>query len=170
MYLEKRQIHQTTVLDCYGRFDEDDHDPFMKVFETLHSEGCNHLIINLTSVYQLDAKVIHLLRFAHEYFTTSSRQLTLVCPLTAARRELDLAEIPSLIPTYVSVYDSIHRRDATVNKPALKAVFQNSGSPESGQALLQTGEHETEKEGPDLETAGVGQDGTQPEWCSSTTG
>ena len=92
MYLEKRQIHQTTVLDCYGRFDEDDHDPFMNVFETLHSEGCNHLIINLTSIYQLDAKVIHLLRFAHEYFTTSSRQLTLVCPLTAARRELDLEE------------------------------------------------------------------------------
>ena len=170
MYLEKRQIHQTTVLDCYGCFDEDDHDPFMKVFETLHSEGCNHLIINLTSIYQLDAKVIHLLRFAHEYFTTSSRQLTLVCPLTAARRELDLAEIPSLIPTYVSVYDSIHRRNATVNTPALKAVFQNPRSPEPGQALLQNGEQDQEKERTDLETAGVGQEGTQPKWCSSTTG
>ena len=50
MYLEKRHIHKSTVLDCYGKFNDHDHDVFMHTLETLHAEGCRYVVVNLTSV------------------------------------------------------------------------------------------------------------------------
>ena len=118
MYLEKRRIHESTVLDCFGRFNDGDHDVFMQTLETLHAEGCRY-VVNLTSVYQLSESIIGLLKFAHEYFTTSDGQLALVSPLSSVRRDLDQAEITSTIPTYMAVYDALHRRTAVVDDTAL---------------------------------------------------
>lgn len=119
MYLEKRHIKNATVLDCFGKFDDRDHDVFMQTLETLHAEGCRYVVANLTSVYQLSESIIGLLKFAHEYFTTSEGQLAIVSPLSSVRRDLDQAEITSLIPTYMAVYDALHRRTAVVDDSAL---------------------------------------------------
>lgn len=119
MYLEKRHIKNATVLDCFGKFDDRDHDVFMQTLETLHAEGCRYVVANLTSVYQLSESIIGLLKFAHEYFTTSEGQLVLVSPLSSVRRDLDQAEITSSIPTYMAVYDALHRRTAVVDDTAL---------------------------------------------------
>ncbi len=119
MYLEKRHINESTVLDCYGKFTDHDHDVFMQTLETLNAEGCRYVVVNLTSVYQLSESIIGLLKFALEYFTSSEGQLVLVSPLSSVRRELDRAEITASIPTYMSVYDALHRRNAVVNEAAL---------------------------------------------------
>jgi len=160
MYLEKRHIHESTVLDCFGKFDDHDHDVFMKTLETLHAEGCRYVVVNLTSVYQLSESIIGLLKFAHEYFTTSEGQLAIVSPLSSVRRDLDQAEITSSIPTYMAVYDALHRRTAVVDDTALAPtplVTQRPfGIPSKGQQtvedshdhthsteLVGTGEHAT---------------------------
>lgn len=122
MYLEKRHIHESTVLDCYGKFEDRDHDVFMQTLETLHAEGCRYVVVNLTSVYQLSDSIIGLLKFAHEYFTTSEGQLVLVSPLSSVRRDLDQAEITCTIPTYMAVYDALHRRNAVVNDAAMDSA------------------------------------------------
>lgn len=119
MYLEKRHIHESTVLDCFGKFEDQDHDMFMRTLEAVYAEGCRYVVVNLTSVYQLSDSIIGLLKFAHEYFTTSEGQLALVSPLSSVRRDLDQAEITSTIPTYLAVYDALHRRNAVVDDAAL---------------------------------------------------
>jgi len=122
MYLEKRHIHESTVLDCFGKFDDCDHGIFMQTLETLHAEGCRYVVVNLTSVYQLSESIIGLLKFAHEYFTSSEGQLVLVSPLSSVRRDLDQAKITSRIPTYMAVYDALHRRTAVVDDSALAST------------------------------------------------
>lgn len=119
MYLEKRPLQRATVLDGYGSFNEEDHEPFIKTLETLHTQGCRHLVVNLTSVYHLDGNMIGVLKFAHDYFTSGNGELSLVCPLSAVRCELEAAGIPSLIPTYMTVYDSLHRRNTALKKSAI---------------------------------------------------
>lgn len=117
MYFEKRHIREATVLDCFGKFCEEDHDLFMQIFETLHKEGCRYLVINLTSVYQISESITGLLKFAHEYFSVSDGKVALVSPLSSVRQALDQSDITTLIPTYMTVYDSLHRRQAILNKP-----------------------------------------------------
>ncbi|MDT7043019.1 STAS domain-containing protein [Candidatus Nitronereus thalassa] len=119
MYLEKRHINESTVLDCFGKFEDQDHDLFMRTLEAVYAEGCRYVVVNLTSVYQLSDNIIGLLKFTHEYFTTSEGQLALVSPLSSVRRDLDQAEITSTIPTYLAVYDALHRRNAVVDDSAL---------------------------------------------------
>jgi anti-anti-sigma regulatory factor len=119
MYLEKRHIHESTVLDCFGKFEDQDHDMFMHTLESVYAEGGRHVVVNLTSVYQLSESIVGLFKFAHEYFTTSEGQIALVSPLSSVRRDLDQAEITSTIPTYLAVYDALHRRNAVVDDAAL---------------------------------------------------
>ena len=130
MYFEKRHIREATVLDCFGKFCEEDHDLFMQIFETLQKEGCHYLVINLTSVYQISETITGLLKFAHEYFSVSDGKVALVSPLSSVRQTLDQSEITTLIPTYMTVYDSLHRRQAILNKPTL------SPTPSPGAATL----------------------------------
>lgn len=134
MYFEKRHIREATVLDCFGRFSEDDHDPFIQTFESLYKEGCRYLVVNLTSVYQVSENITGLLKFACEYFSVGDGKVALVSPLSSVRQTLNQTDITNLIPTYMTVYDSLHRRQASVNKPTLA----NSPSPE-----------------PDLQSSGV---------------
>ena len=129
MYLEKRHIHESTVLDCYGKFNDHDHDVFIQTLETLNAEGCRYVVVNLTSVYQLSESIIGLLKFAHEYFTINEGQLVLVSPLSSVRRDLDQAEITATIPTYMAVYDALHRRNAVGNDAALASTPRVTSRP-----------------------------------------
>ena len=80
------------------------------------------MVVNLTSVYQLSESIIGLLKFAHKYFTINDGQLVLVSPLSSVRRDLDQAEITATIPTYMAVYDALHRRNAVANNAALAST------------------------------------------------
>ena len=128
MYFEKRHIREATVLDCFGKFCEEDHDRFMQILESLHKEGCRYLVVNLTSVYQISESITGLLSFAHEYFSVSDGKIALVSPLSSVRQTLDQSEITTLIPTYMTVYDSLHRRQAILNT-ALAAEGSSSDLP-----------------------------------------
>jgi len=126
MYFEKRHIREATVLDCFGKFCEEDHDRFMETLESLHKEGCRYLVVNLTSVYQISESISGLFKFAHEYFSVDDGHIGLVSPLSSVRQTLDRAEVSSLIPTYLTVYDSLHRRQAILNK----SLTLNGSSPD----------------------------------------
>ena len=119
MYFEKRHIREATVLDCFGRFGEDDHDRFIQTFEELHKEGCRYLVVNLTSVYQVSENIGGLLKFANEYFSAGEGKVALVSPLSSVRQTLDQTAITNLIPTYMTVYDALHRRQAILNKQTI---------------------------------------------------
>ena len=109
MYIDQRNLSDSIILDCCGRFDESDHNRFMGAIEKLYSQGYSHVVVNLTSLYFLDPKVISLLHFAYEYFQTNTALLSLVSPLSAVRNELNLANVPESIPTYHTIYDALHR-------------------------------------------------------------
>ncbi len=162
MYLEKRHIHESTVLDCYGKFDDHDHDIFMQTLETLHAEGCRYVVVNLTSVYQLSESIIGLLKFAHEYFTTSEGQFVLVSPLSSVRRDLDQAEITRTIPTYMAVYDALHRRNAVVNDEALTSAPLITRRPFGIPArMTEAQDHaEPQSHAPEHDLVGVGEHAT----------
>lgn len=123
MYIDQRHLPEAVIIDCCGRFDETDHDHFMEAIEKLQTDGKNHVVINLTSLYFLDPKVISILHFAYEYVQANSGSLSLVSPLSAVRNELNIANVPESIPTYPSVYDALHRPHAVPPKeiPAVAA-------------------------------------------------
>ena len=116
MYIDQRHQPEAVILDCCGRFDESDHNLFMEAIEKLYSQGYSHIVVNLTSLYFLDPKVISLLHFAYEYFQANMASLSLVSPLSAVRNELNLANVPENIPTYPTVYDALHRPHTCVPK------------------------------------------------------
>ena len=116
MYIDHRKLQGATVLDLCGRFDETDHERFIKTIEDLHSGGCRRVVINLSSLYFLDPMVIDLLHFAHDYFQANSADFSLVSPLSAVRNELVLANVTDMIPTYQSVYDALHRPHTDAHK------------------------------------------------------
>ena len=138
MYFEKRHIREATVLDCFGRFGEEDHDRFMQTFEALHREGCRYLVVNLTSVYQVSETINGLLKFAMEYFSADDGQVALVSPLSSVRQTLDQTNITHLIPTYLTVYDSLHRRQAILNKPTLATSQPSMPTEQSGDTEILT--------------------------------
>ena len=116
MYIDQRELQGATVLDLCGRFDETDHDRFIKTIEDLQIRGCSRVVINLSSLYFLDPMVIDLLHFAHDFFQANSADFSLVSPLSAVRNELVLANVTEMIPTYPSVYDALHRPHTDVPK------------------------------------------------------
>ena len=109
MYIDERHQTEAVILDCCGRFDETDHAHFMEAIERLQGQGYNQVVLNLTSLYFLDPKVISLLHFANEYFQSNAGSLSLVSPLSTVQNELNLANVPESIPTYPTVYDALHR-------------------------------------------------------------
>ncbi len=116
MYIDYRHQTEAAILDCCGRFDETDHELFVEAIEKLHTDGYSHVVVNLTSLYFLDPKVISFLHFAHEYFQANSGTLSLVSPLSTVRNELNLAKVPDVIPTYSTVYDALHRQYILTSK------------------------------------------------------
>ena len=57
MYCEQRERNEATIVECFGRFDEEDTNHFIQTLEQLQGQGFRHIIINLSSVYYLDPKV-----------------------------------------------------------------------------------------------------------------
>ena len=162
MYLEQRTMNKATVLDCYGKFEEQDNDQFMQTIESLHAGGCQHLVLNLSSVYRVDENILNLLTFAFDFYVSSGAQLTLVTPQSAVRSDLENADIHKTIPTYLTVYDALHRRKAVVDKtPITKSNETFQGFAGSGW-LKEDTEHEMEGKDQPSEFAGAGVGGYQP--------
>jgi anti-anti-sigma factor len=109
MYCEKRERNGTTILECFGRFDEADTNQFVKTLEQLQSQGIRHIILNLSPVYYLDPKVVNLIVFAHQFIQAHSGTFSLICPLSSVRNELVRGKIHDIIPTFESLYDAMHR-------------------------------------------------------------
>lgn len=156
MYLEQRKMQTATVLDCYGKFEEEDHEQFMTAIESLHVEGCQHLVLNLTSIYRVDGNIVNLLTFAHEFYSANEARLTLVTPLSAVRRELEDAAIPQKIPTYLTVYDALHRQTAVVDKTALPSQLSPFSRIEESRICNQRSKKTGCEESPFSEMAGAG--------------
>jgi anti-anti-sigma factor len=118
MYCEQRERNGTTIVECFGRFDEVDMDHFIETLEQLHGQGIRHIIINLTPVFFLDPKVLSLLLFAHDFFQSDGGTACLVSPLSSVRNELIRGNIPGTIPTFESLYSALHRPHAAFAKPS----------------------------------------------------
>jgi len=119
MYCEQRERNEATIVECFGRFDEEDTNHFIQTLEQLHGQGFRHIIINLSSVYYLDPKVVSLLLFAREFFQAHGGTVCLVAPLSSVRNELIRGNIPDAIPTFESLYSALHRPHAAYAQPNL---------------------------------------------------
>ncbi len=112
MYCEQRDRNGSTILECFGRFDESDANQFIQTLEHLQAQGSRHIVINLTPIYYLDQKVIPLLFFSQEFFQDHGGSVAIVSPLSAVRNELIQGHILDAIPTFESLYDALHRPHA----------------------------------------------------------
>ncbi|MBA3964405.1 MAG: STAS domain-containing protein [Nitrospirales bacterium] len=109
MYCDQRRRNEITILDCFGRFDEDDTNQFIQRLEQLQNQGIQHLILNLSPLYYLDPKVLNLLFFWQQFLKAHSVIFSLVSPLSSVRNELVRGKVPNTIPTFNNMYDAIHR-------------------------------------------------------------
>lgn len=109
MYCEQRRRNEITILDCFGRFDEDDTNKFIQRLEQLQNQGIQHLILNLSPLYYLDPKMVNLIFFGQQFLKAHSVPFTLVSPLSSVRNELVRGKVTSTIPTFNNMYDAIHR-------------------------------------------------------------
>ena len=109
MYCEQRVRNGTTILECFGRFDETDTNQFVQTLEQLQSQGIRDIILNLSPVYYLDPKVVNLLIFAQQFIQANAGTISLISPLSSVRNELIRGNIHNAIPTFESLYDAMHR-------------------------------------------------------------
>lgn len=109
MYCEQRRKKEITILDCFGRFDENDTNQFIERLEQIQNHGIQHLILNLSPLYYLDPKVVNLLFFGQQFLQADLVTFSLVSPLSSVRNELVRGKVPSTIPTFNNMYDAIHR-------------------------------------------------------------
>ncbi len=114
MYCEQRERNNATILECFGRFDEEDTNHFIQTLEQLHGQGIRQVIINLSPVYYLDPKAVSLLLFAQDFFQAHGGTVCLVSPLSSVRNELILANIPDTIPTFETLFSAFHRPHAAL--------------------------------------------------------
>ena len=112
MYCDQREQNGTIIVECFGRFDEEDTNHFIKTLEELHGQGVRSLVLNLSPVFYLDPKVTNLLLFAQEFFQAHGGTVCLVSPLSSVRNELIRGNIPDTIPTFESLYSALHRPHA----------------------------------------------------------
>lgn len=116
MYCEKRERNEATIVECFGRFDEEDTNHFIQTLEQLHGQGSRNIIINLSPIFYLDPKVVGLLLFAQELFQDHGGTISLVSPLSSVRNELIRGNIPDAIPTFESLYSALHRPHAAYSQ------------------------------------------------------
>ncbi len=112
MYCEQRERNGTTIVECFGRFDEEDTNHFIQTLEQLQGHGLKNIVLNLSPVFYLDPKVVHLLHFAQEFFQDHGGTFCLVSPLSSVRNELIRGKIPETISTFESLYSALHRPHA----------------------------------------------------------
>ena len=118
MYCEKRERNQATIIECFGRFDEEDTNHFIQSLEQLLGQGSMHIIINLSPLFYLDPKVVSLFLFAQELFQDHGGTVCLVSPLSSVRNELIRGNVPTVIPTFESLYSALHRPHAAYAQSA----------------------------------------------------
>ena len=118
MYCEQRERNGPTVLDCFGRFDEEDTHHFLQTLEELHGQGLKNIVLNLSPVFYLDLKVVKLLLFAQEFFHAHGGTVFVGSPLSSVRNELIRGNIPDAIPTFESIYNALHRPHAAYAQPS----------------------------------------------------
>ena len=109
MYCEQRRMNEITILDCFGKFDEEDTNQFIQRLEQLQKQGIQHLILNLSPLYYLDPKVVNLLFFGQQFLQSHLVTFSLVSPLSSVRNELVHGKVSNTIPTFKNMYDAIHR-------------------------------------------------------------
>jgi len=118
MYCEQRERNGTTIVECFGRFAEEDTNHFIQTLEQLHRQGLRNIVLNLSPVFYLDPKVVNLLLFAQEFFQAHGGTVSLVSPLSSVRNELIRVKIPNTIPTFESLYCALHRPHAAYAQPS----------------------------------------------------
>jgi len=118
MYCEQRERNGTTIVECFGRFDEEDTNHFIHTLEQLHGQGVRNIVLNLFPVFYLDPKVVNLFLFAQEFFQAHGGMVFLVSPLSSVRSELIRGNIPDTIPTFESLYSALHRPHAAYTQPS----------------------------------------------------
>jgi anti-anti-sigma regulatory factor len=118
MYCEQRERNGTTIVECFGRFDEEDTNHFIQTLEQLHGNGLRNFVLILSPVFYLDPKVVNLLLFAQEFFHAHGGTVCLVSPLSSVRNELIRGNIPGAIPTFESLYSALHRPHAAYAQPS----------------------------------------------------
>lgn len=116
MHCEHRDQNGTTILECFGRFDEEDTSHFIQTLEQLQARGLRNILLNLASIFYLDPKVVNLLLFAQEYLHSHGGTVCIVSPLSSVRNELIRGKVPDVIPTFESVYSALHRPHAAYSQ------------------------------------------------------
>lgn len=119
MYCEQRERNGTTIVECFGRFDEEDTNHFMQTLEQLQGQGLKNIVLNLSTIFYLDPKVLKLLLFAQEFLQAHGGTVSLVSPISAVRNELIRGNIPDSIPTFESLYSALHRPHAAYSHSSL---------------------------------------------------
>jgi hypothetical protein len=51
MYCEQRGKNVTTIVECFGRFDEEDTNHFMQTLEQLQGQGLKNIVLNLSTIF-----------------------------------------------------------------------------------------------------------------------
>lgn len=109
MYCEQREQSGAMILECFGRFEEEDSTHFMQTLESLTGQGLRNIVINLSPVYYLEPTIGKLLLFAQEFLQENGGTVSLVSPLSTVRNELIDGHVSDVIPTFESLYDALHR-------------------------------------------------------------
>ncbi len=125
MYCEQRQRNGFTILECFGRFDSEDSNQFIQALEHLQGQGSKHIVLNLSPIYYLDPKAVHLLRYAQDFFHGHGGTVSVVSPLSAVRNELVRGNIPEDISTFETLYDALHRPHAAYGHTSLDQEEMN---------------------------------------------
>lgn len=116
MHCEQRERNGTTILECFGRFDEEDTSHFIQTLEQLQAQGLRNIVLNLSPIFYLDPKVVNLLLFAQEYLHSHGGTVCIVSPLSSVRNELIRGKVPDIIPTFESLYSALHRPHAAYSQ------------------------------------------------------
>ena len=88
MFCEQRERNGATIVECFGRFDEEDTNHFIQTLEQLHRQGLKNIVLNLSPVFYFDPKVVKVLLFAQEFFHAHGGTDCVVSPLSSVRNEL----------------------------------------------------------------------------------
>ena len=112
MHCEQRERSGAMILECFGRFEEEDSKHFMQTLESLIEQDLRNIVINLSPVYYLEPTIGKLLLFAQEFLREHGGTVSLVSPLSTVRNELIDSHVSDTIPTFESLYDALHRPHA----------------------------------------------------------
>jgi len=107
MPVTTRAINSAIVLDLFGRFDAAAKQEVKSAIEQAYEAGTTHLILNLAGVPLVDSAALGLLAISHQKFKRNGGKISLVHPQPEVRLILDMASMPTLIPSYDTIEEAI---------------------------------------------------------------